>query len=365
MKKSISTKQLRLSGITILIVGFVLGGIVIAQSSSRISFEAEASTSLSNAAVQSDENASGGSYLAFNTSTPPDQTANSFFEDFTGNTGLERFTWGVYHRHVAHHEAYNPHSSNGIPGVDNNAGAGGDWTGDHDLNCGDPTTQRPLTTDFEQDTNGSNGWLPTLYPHTEELVYMCRDHFMTSMGDISGFTVLWLAPKKVFSDVNSISFKVNLTNLGDRKWWKVGVVSDALYTSTYGSGWNGAVMVPGHVVSDVGSSDLNGSMEGPDRLIATWSGGASHAGRQGMAIGATKVPCGFDGGTDKATRHPVSLTDNGNGTITFNVAGSSCTTAASFPPCPCRVVFYDQNYNPDKDGVPIGHTWHWDDVQVN
>ena len=67
---------------------------------------------------------------------------------------------------------------------------------------------------------------------------------------------------------------------------------------------------------------------------------------------------------DKATRHPVSLVDNGNGTVTFTVAGVSTTQAGSFPQCPCRVVFYDHNYTPDKDGVPAGHSWHWDNIII-
>jgi hypothetical protein len=293
------------------------------------------------------------------TTQPP--VGSQFIETFDGNSGLNRFTWGVYHRHVTHIEVGTPEPTNG---ADNNAGIGGDWTADHDLACGDAHTQRPMTVSFQQDTTGANGWRPLVDTNVEQLVYVCRDHVMSTMGDISGFSVLWFSPKVVFSDVNSVSFDVNLTNLGDRKWWKVGVVSDALYNSSYGSGWNGAVVVPGHVVSDVGSSDLDGTMVGPDRLIATWSGGASTAGRQGMAVGSTKVPCGADAGTDKMTRFPVSFVDNGNGTVTFTVQGSSCTTAGSFPACPCRVVFYDQNYNPDKDGVPIGHTWHWDNIVV-
>jgi hypothetical protein len=60
----------------------------------------------------------------------------------------------------------------------------------------------------------------------------------------------------------------------------------------------------------------------------------------------------------------VSLVDNGNGTVTFTVAGSSCTTAGAFPDGPAHVVFYDNNYNPDKDGPVIGHTWHWDSIVV-
>jgi hypothetical protein len=294
----------------------------------------------------------------------PDPTTALFTETFDANSGLDRLTWGVYHRSVAHIEMGTPEPVNG---ADNNAGIYGTWSADHDLACGDAHSQRFISVNTEQDTTGANGWRPLVDSNVEQLMYVCRDHVMSSMGDVSGFSILWFAPKAVFSDVNSVSFDVNLTNLGDRKWWKVGVVSDALYNSTYmASPWmnSGGVETPGHVVSDVGSCDCSLVLEGPDRLFATWSGAASTAGRQGMAVGSNKVPCGADSGTDKMTRFPVSFTDNDNGTVTFNVNGSSCTIAGSFPQCPCRVVFLDQNYNPDKDGPVVGHTWHWDNIVV-
>ena len=38
--------------------------------------------------------------------------------------------------------------------------------------------------------------------------------------------------------------------------------------------------------------------------------------------------------------------------------------AGSFPECPCRVVFYDHDYTPNKNefgpGVQHGYTYHWD-----
>jgi hypothetical protein len=38
--------------------------------------------------------------------------------------------------------------------------------------------------------------------------------------------------------------------------------------------------------------------------------------------------------------------------------------AGSFPDEPWRVVFKDHNYTPDKDAIPIGHTWHWDNIVI-
>jgi hypothetical protein len=297
------------------------------------------------------------STLPASTTTTPGNA--QFVETFDGNSGLDRFRWGVYNRGVNHVEAGTPEPTDG---VNNNVGAVGDWTGDHDIACGDAMTQRPLEVTWQQDTTGANGWMPHIDTNIEQMVYVCRDHVMSSMGDVSAFTVLWFAPAQGLADANQVSFDVNLTDLGGRPWWKVGIVSDELWQSTYAT--VDGVVVPGFVVSDVGSSNLNASLQGPDRMFATWSGAGSGGEHGGMKIG-NHPPSGFSAANaDKMTRLPVSFTDNGDGTVTFTVNGISTTQAGSFPDCPCYVVFLDQNYNPDKDGALIGHTWHWDSIVV-
>jgi hypothetical protein len=282
------------------------------------------------------------------TTQPP--TGVQFVETFDGNSGLNRFRYGVYHRNLGFYEV-------GVPGGrwgDGNAGHGGAWTGDHDLNCGNPTTQRSFNSTRDN-------------PEVADLSYVCVDHVMTAMGDVDAYSVVWFAPNQVFPAVSSVSFNVNLTDLGPRKWWKVGVVSETTYNSRVRGGLClGDCTVPGFLASDVGASDLPGDLAGGGRFYASWSGQGS-AGYPGglMKIGNTNTSVGSNPTpNDKMMRHPVTLTDNKNGTITFDVAGVSVTRAGSFPACPCRVVFLDQNYTPDKDGIPQGYTWHWDNIVV-
>jgi hypothetical protein len=292
------------------------------------------------------------------TTVPP--SGAQFVETFDNNGGLERFRYGVYHRNLGAFET-------GVPGGrwgDGNAGHGGTWSADHDVACGDAMSQRSLTSTRDN-------------PNVANLVYVCRDHVMSSVGDVDAYSIGWFSPNQVFPTVGSVRFDVNLTDLGPRQWWKVGVVTDALFNSKRPAGlcspngttcidWRG--QAPGFLVSDVGASDTwSDSLAEPDRLIATWSGQGS-AGYPGglLKIGNTNTGVGSNPSpNDKMTRHPVSLVDNRNGTITFTVAGVSVTRAGQFPACPCRVVFYDHNYTPDKDGIPQGHTWHWDNITVN
>src|SRR5690606_22509187 len=58
----------------------------------------------------------------------PRSTTGDFVETFDGNTGLERFDTGVSHR-------------------DDHLVAQRSWTGDHDLACGGPDTQRQIRRD--------------------------------------------------------------------------------------------------------------------------------------------------------------------------------------------------------------------------
>ncbi len=253
-----------------------------------------------------------------------------FSESFDNDTGLDRFDLGVYHRNL---------DDLNWPG-----GSGGSWTGDHDVNCGSPDTQRPLRLDVGDSaaTRRANSF------------YLCKNHLMTSMGEVDNYSVVWFSPKQVFSSVSSVCFDVNLTDLGTRQWWKVGVVKSSAFD-------NGSFLV-----SDIPSSNLPTSLSTSNLLAATW-GGQGSAGYPGgkMKIGDTKTDVESNPSpNDKATRHQVCLVDNGNRTVTFTVAGVSATVAGSFPSGPVRVVFYDHNYTPDKDGRPAGHTWHWDNVVV-
>ena len=258
-----------------------------------------------------------------------------FTETFDDDTGLERFDAYVFHRNIDIH--------------DFDGFSGGTWSGDHDLACGTPDTQRILRLQPDDDaaTRVANS------------LYTCRNHIMTSMGDVENYSIVAFSPSQVFAGVSAVHVDVNLTDLGNRQWLKIGVLSTS----------DCPALDQRCMYSDVAASDLPSGLATDTRLIASWSGGlsAGHPGR--LMIGDTQTDAAFDAGADKVTRHPVSLVDNGDGTVTFTAADASATVAGEFPECPCRVVFYDHNYTPDKNesgpGTQDGYTWHWDNVHVD
>ena len=182
---------------------------------------------------------------------------------------------------------------------------------------------------------------------------------MTSVGDTSGYSVAWFSPKQTFASVRQVCWDVNLTNLGNRQWWKVAVVS------TSGP----------DIMSEVAASELSG-IEGSDRAVASWGGVGGAQGK--LRIGEDRMDY-FDmlADNDKATRYPSCFTDNLDGTMTFTMTGpkdggavatESFTVNGSFPSGPVKVVFQDHNYTPTKSdngvGTPVGFTWHWDNLIV-
>jgi hypothetical protein len=249
-------------------------------------------------------------------------------ETFTGNTGLDRFDMGIYHR-------------------DEFVMATTTWTGDHDLNCGTPDTQRTIRRSSPS-----------------ESFYTCRDHMMTSIGDTSGYSTGWFAPKQTFTSGTQVSWDVNVTDLKARQWWEVSIVP-ASFDSGVPSCPQCSVMpwmspdptgLPaypkGSVVVGKGpfGNDVKISTDGVDRNVAQY-----------MTV------CNFDaeGCKSKAIRRTFSITDNRNGTITVNYGGfQTYTVPGSFPAGGFNVVFKDHNYTPDKDGKPFGYTWHWDNIIV-
>ena len=113
--------------------------------------------------------------------------------------------------------------------------------------------------------------------------------------------------------------------------------------------------VPAYPSGSFALSTVNGRMEmngrSPDwRHLCT--GGSDAIDREGCS--------------SKAIRRTVTITDNGDGTITTAMPqlGEAWTVSGSFPKR-FDVVFKDHNYTPLKDGPVVGHTWHWDNIIVS
>ena len=260
------------------------------------------------------------------TTTPGVTVAGAgFVETFDGDTGLGRFDTGVFHRQ----DGFEP---------------GKVWQGDHDESCGAPTTTRSLTAADPADS-----------------FYLCRDHMMTSVGHVAPYSVAWFSPKVDFStdDVSRVSWDVNVTDLGGRQWWEVGIVP-ADWSSGEPSCPQCSVVSflsdPAHLPAHPrGSIVVQAGVSKP--LV---NGEALHY--RGLC---RDWPLDPEGCGSKKIRRSFSVTDNKNGTVTIDFGGIFTETIAGSFPKDFAVVFKDHNYTPDKDGKPVGYTWHWDNVVID
>jgi hypothetical protein len=265
------------------------------------------------------------------TTQPP--SPSGFFEDFTGNTGFDRFVTGVYHR-------------------DSTLVAQTEWPGDHahgapGEDCGEPTTSRTVSR-----------------AQPAESFYVCRNHLMTSVGDTAGYSIAWFEPNRTFTTESTVSWYVNVTDLGARQWWEVAIVP---------AGWSSGEPGCPRCAAIDWLADPGGPAGVPaypaDMLVV----GSGPFGNDGLIRtgGVNRDPLGWssivwedpEGAASKAIRRPFSITDNRDGTITVVFLGETYTYPGAFPD-EYVVKFKDHSYTPDKDAIPQGYTWHWDNISI-
>jgi hypothetical protein len=286
------------------------------------------------------------------TTTAPD--TGQFSESFTGNTGKDRFRVGAFHRE---RDAFVPPHPDWVSDTP--------WSADHDTrlaDCGDPTVhQHPQAARTD-----------TVF-HDAELTYVCRDHMMTTMGDVSGYSVTWFSPNQSFDDIDRVCFdaSVHAGLTGDRQWWEVAVQPYHATPVISAIDWlAGTANLPSY--GEVGAVVLSfGPANPPYYRISIRDSFDDGVGDADVAA--------FN---DRAIRRAHCFTDTAAGlrfeSWTRNSDGSmgtkwnDATVAGDFPAGPLEVVFKSHAYTPTKScwqfNLPgdacASYSWHWDNVTV-
>jgi hypothetical protein len=265
-----------------------------------------------------------------------------FVETFDDPAYLDRLDVQVHHRSDHDPEVNYPAEPN--PKLETNT-----WQGDHGLDCGPPTQSRTLSA---QDRAGN--------------VYSCKQHLMTSMGDVDGYSTIAFSPKQIFPGVSEVCWDQNVTDMGGRQWTEV-VITPADAIETINGEYHLAHTGPGTTsVDDTGSLHvaetfgikLAGKYDG----LTIWQHGGladndpyyGHADTEGLE--------------SVAIRRQHCIKDLGNGSVEVRINQGASTYVRRVPgsfPADARVIFEDHNYTPDKDGEANGHyTWHWDNLLI-
>lgn len=343
-------------GIALIAVAAVLAQSVI----SSIKIEAEQGTISGQATVASDSGASNGSYLNFTTGTTPPpagtqfqstfETLSSFMDQFDMHTG--NFCSAAYPPNCRPEDISDSIKS---------------FPGDHDMACQGPTTTRTVSI-----SNHSN------------LFWWCapgndptKGHIMIGL-DTSGYSIVSIAPKPVFTEVSEVCWDINRTDLGGGKWFNVLIVPESLYLQHPNLNPTRAQELEGPYRLDYTSPGFNADNAPGDFNL---QGGPTF----GLKMFRTElhlwtnnasdefVWSGGDGwvaGDDKATRYKHCMKDNGNNTITITQASANGTDTtvvnnASMPNGRVKIIFQNDDYDTVKHGGREGFkTWHLDNIII-
>ena len=225
-------------------------------------------------------------------------SGTQFFEDFSSPAALNRFQFQV-HRDIQ------------LPPPT-------EWHGDHAMSCGGPDETRVIDRDVVPD----------------ESIYFCAPkgpdsgHFMTSMMT-QGYAQIDFSPQQVFTNVSKICWDMNQTEMGGRKWVDVVVIKEATYQANGGKLF---YALPGFDVSIAGGGIFFGDQD--NFMLSMFEGSTeTYNGQIGYPTGNRNDDDGFTT-TDKARRYRNCMTDNGNGTISFELERDSGVDGAH----PRRIV---------------------------
>lgn len=255
--------------------------------------------------------------------------------------------------------------------------------GDHDPNCGDPTTSRDVAFTGTQTNVGFDQLFWYCAPGNDP----SKGHVMTGV-DTLGYNMAWFSPKPAFTGIQKVCWDINETTMSARKWTQVVFVGNA-----------DATRYPTGTVTADGNSNARGTggfdmgYTAPDfRQNAPNTGifpqGGTLAGARinfgiidwfqnqdtftALGVGWPGLLPQHNGGpiTDKAARYTHCIENQPDGTIKFTQATPSGVRTSVFtgqiPQDARRVVFQDDNYDPPKGDFysPTVVTWHWDNIQV-
>ena len=93
------------------------------------------------------------------------------------------------------------------------------YPADHGMNCAGP--ENPATVPDRQHLVRTSHLSSGAEP--DESFYLCRDHMMSSMGDVEGYSVTAFWPRQEFDFAKggTLQFDVNINDAHPRSWWEV------------------------------------------------------------------------------------------------------------------------------------------------
>ncbi len=237
------------------------------------------------------------------------------------------------------------------------------YRADHGPDCAGPAPPVPAMHDVTT-SHFSSGEEP------DESFFICKNHMMSSMGDVSGYSVTSFWPRQEFDFANGgvVEFEVNVNENPGRFWWEVLITPrEQLKPGSAENFWPIDEIYP---LDRIRFSWL------PDGKRRIGVGTVQHA-PEGWLVNETywKTPRYLNPNdpavTDRRIRRTMRLSIE-NSIIHWDLEladGSfdrySVTVPAGLPFSRGLVLFKTHAYTPHKDGNFEFTTWHWDNIRFD
>ena len=244
------------------------------------------------------------------------------------------------------------------------------YPADHANNCAGPDPAAAALPQHDvYTTQSDNGSSP------DSSFYICKNHMMSSMGDVSPYSITSFWPRQEFdfSDGGELSFDVNI-NEGHRQrhWWEVMIVPREQLKVAAGPEWaaidenypqDRIVLQFRELIRQISVGTGATAPAGlivEERQFAQWDWaywGALHPGDPALS--------------DRRIRRTMKIRIN-NDSISWGIETSAGTYDWFDVPVPGGipfrqglVVFKTHSYTPQKDGNFDTYTFHWDNIRFD
>jgi hypothetical protein len=239
------------------------------------------------------------------------------------------------------------------------------YPADHGTNCNGPDPNvSPLPQHSVVTSHNSNGTNP------DKSFYICKNHMMSSMGDVEGYSVTSFWPKQEFDFSNGgvLEFDVNINEDQARSWFEVLItprseikVASAEWWLPIDESYPKDRIVLRYFYTNkraiqVGSGDID-----PKGIIVDKSDWAPWSYRY------PNDPAIFDRRIRRTMR--VQLSDN---KIVWSIEKADgsfddfvVNVPGGLPISQGLVVFKTHAYTPEKDGNMNSYTFHWDNIRFS
>ena len=238
------------------------------------------------------------------------------------------------------------------------------YPADHDMACAGPDPSiSPLPQHMVVTSHQTNG------THPDASFYICKNHMMSSMGHVEGYSVTAFWPKQEFDFAQGgvLEFDVNLNDAHPRSWWEVVIMPRDQLRVGSAHEWLpiDETYPEDRIVFDF-SGNTRSVQVGADAIdpggilveAADWS---SWAGQH------PDDPANTDRRIRRTNRMTLS-----NQQITWSIEQQDGTfddytvdIPGGLPFTRGLVLFKTHAYTPEKDGNFDNYTFHWDNIRFS